>query len=83
MLDYVDLEADLGPEERLIRDTTREFVDERIRPEIAAHYEAGTFPTELIPRWVRWDFTRRISRVRVAERLGDGLRRVDAGTRGL
>ncbi|TYT61668.1 acyl-CoA dehydrogenase family protein [Natrialba swarupiae] len=49
MLDYVDLEADLGPEERLIRDTTREFVDERIRPEIAAHYEAGTFPTELIP----------------------------------
>ncbi|MEY7851743.1 acyl-CoA dehydrogenase family protein [Natrarchaeobius sp. A-rgal3] len=49
MLDYVDLEADLGSEERLIRDTTREFVDDRVRPDIANHYEAGTFPTELIP----------------------------------
>ncbi|MEF8780737.1 MAG: acyl-CoA dehydrogenase family protein [Haloferacaceae archaeon] len=49
MLDYVDLEADLGEEERLIRDTARQFVDERVRPEIADHYEAGTFPVELIP----------------------------------
>ncbi len=49
MLDYVQLEADLDEEERLIRDTAREFVDEEVRPEIGDHFEAGTFPTELIP----------------------------------
>ncbi|AZQ13975.1 acyl-CoA dehydrogenase family protein [Halorubrum sp. PV6] len=48
MLDYVGLEADLDQEERLIRDTAREFVDERVRPDIGDHFQAGTFPTELI-----------------------------------
>ena len=49
MLDYVGLESDLGEEERLIRDTARRFVEERVRPEIGDHFQAGTFPTELIP----------------------------------
>lgn len=49
MLDYVDLAADLTEEERLVRDTAREFVDERARPNIAEHYLEGSFPTELIP----------------------------------
>ncbi|MHC3436530.1 acyl-CoA dehydrogenase family protein [Natrialbaceae archaeon A-gly3] len=49
MLDYLDLEADLDEEERLIRDTAREFVEKEVRPDIAAHFEAGTFPTDLIP----------------------------------
>ncbi|MFB6194768.1 MAG: acyl-CoA dehydrogenase family protein [Haloplanus sp.] len=49
MLDYVDLEADLDQEERLIRDTAREFVDEEVRPDIADHFLDGTFPTALIP----------------------------------
>ncbi|PSP71657.1 acyl-CoA dehydrogenase, partial [Halobacteriales archaeon QH_8_67_27] len=48
MLDYVDLEADLTEEERLIRDTAREFVDEEVRPDIGDHFEDGTFPEELI-----------------------------------
>jgi len=48
MLDYVGLEADLGEEERLIRDAAREFVDERVRPDIGDHFQAGTFPTDLI-----------------------------------
>ncbi|WP_436925884.1 acyl-CoA dehydrogenase family protein [Halosimplex amylolyticum] len=48
MLDYVDLEADLSDEERLIRDTAREFVDEEVRPDIGDHFEAGTFPEDLI-----------------------------------
>ncbi len=48
MLDYVDLEADLDREERMIRDTARSFVEDKVRPTIAEHYEAGTFPTELI-----------------------------------
>jgi glutaryl-CoA dehydrogenase len=48
MLDYVGLEADLGEEERMIRDTAREFVEDRVSPDIADHFEAGTFPGELI-----------------------------------
>jgi len=50
MLDYVDLEADLDEEERLIRDTARRFVDEQVRPDIAEHFLDGTFPTGLIPQ---------------------------------
>ncbi|WP_135805891.1 acyl-CoA dehydrogenase family protein [Halorussus marinus] len=49
MLDYVSLEEDLGEEERMIRDTARRFVDEQVKPDIADHFENGTFPTELIP----------------------------------
>ncbi|SHH13273.1 acyl-CoA dehydrogenase family protein [Halobaculum gomorrense] len=48
MLDYVGLEADLSAEEKLIRDTAREFVAEEVAPDIADHYEAGTFPTDII-----------------------------------
>lgn len=49
MLDYLDLGSDLTDEERLVRDTAREFVDEEVRPDIGDHYLAGTFPTDLIP----------------------------------
>ncbi len=49
MLDFVQLEADLDEEERLIRDTARDFVEDQVRPDIGDHYRAGTFPTEIIP----------------------------------
>ncbi|MFC6724502.1 acyl-CoA dehydrogenase family protein [Halobium palmae] len=49
MLDYVSLEADLDEEERMIRDTAREFVEDRVKPDIGDHFEAGTFPEELVP----------------------------------
>jgi len=48
MLDFLDLEADLDTEERMIRDTAREFVDERVKPDIAEHFVEGTFPTDLL-----------------------------------
>jgi alkylation response protein AidB-like acyl-CoA dehydrogenase len=48
VLDYVDLEADLDEEERLIRDTAREFVENEVRPDVAGHFLDGTFPTDLI-----------------------------------
>jgi len=56
MLDYFDLEADLSAEERLIRDTAREFVDEQVRPDVADHFGAGTFPTEIITEMGELDF---------------------------
>ena len=49
MLDFVSLEEDLTEEERMIRDTARQFVDDNVRPDIGDHFEAGTFPEELIP----------------------------------
>ena len=49
MLDYLDLGSDLDEEARLVRGTARRFVDERVRPDIADHFEAGTFPESLIP----------------------------------
>ena len=39
----------LSEDERMVRDTVREFVRERVLPTIGEHFEAGTFPRELIP----------------------------------
>ena len=40
----------ISEEDRAIRDTVRRFVEDRIRPEIADWYEAGTVPVrELAP----------------------------------
>ncbi len=48
MLDFVQLEEDLDQEERMIRDTARDFVEEHVKPDIGQHYEQGTFPKEII-----------------------------------
>jgi glutaryl-CoA dehydrogenase len=48
MLDYVALEADLDREERMIRDTAREFVADRVKPAVGEWFEDGAFPRELI-----------------------------------
>ena len=50
MLDFVQLEEDLDQEERMIRDTAREFVEEHVKPDIGQHYEEGSFPKEVIPK---------------------------------
>jgi glutaryl-CoA dehydrogenase len=39
----------LGDDERLIRDTVRAFVRDRALPVIPEHFEAATFPRELVP----------------------------------
>ena len=48
MLDYFNVEQDLGQEERMIRDTAREFVENKVSPDIADHWLEGSFPTDLI-----------------------------------
>jgi glutaryl-CoA dehydrogenase len=50
MPDFFDLTRHYTPEERSIRDSVRAFVDARILPSIAQHWEHGTFPAELIPQ---------------------------------
>jgi glutaryl-CoA dehydrogenase len=49
MLDYVGLEGDLNEEERMVRDTAREFVEEQFKPDAGEHWIEGTFPKDLIP----------------------------------
>ena len=48
-LDYYGIDELFTQEERLVRDTVREFVSARIMPGIGKHFTAGTFPSELIP----------------------------------
>jgi glutaryl-CoA dehydrogenase len=46
-LDFLDLDRLLSEEERLIRDTTRSFVTDKVLPQIAGWFERGEFPREL------------------------------------
>ena len=46
-VDFMDFDSLLSEEELLIRQTARQFVDDRVVPVIAAHFRAGTFPQEL------------------------------------
>ncbi|MDT3433343.1 acyl-CoA dehydrogenase family protein [Haloarcula sp. 1CSR25-25] len=48
MIDYLGLGADLDEEERMVRDTAREFVENEVKPDVGRHWLDGTFPTELI-----------------------------------
>ncbi|MBJ6723837.1 acyl-CoA dehydrogenase family protein [Geomesophilobacter sediminis] len=48
-LDYYDIDKDLNPQSRLVRDTVRDFVEREFIPKVREHYRAGSFPTELIP----------------------------------
>src|SRR6476620_12542860 len=43
-LDPLALDALLDDEERLIRDTVRQYVREKFLPVVGAHFEAGTLP---------------------------------------
>lgn len=48
MLDYLSLGADLAEEERMVRETARDFVDREVAPDIGDHWFDRTFPTETI-----------------------------------
>lgn len=48
-VDFFKMDTLLSDEEKLARQSIREFVDERVRPIIGKCYEEGRFPSELIP----------------------------------
>ncbi|HXN33347.1 MAG TPA: acyl-CoA dehydrogenase family protein [Polyangiaceae bacterium] len=48
MPDFFDLSRRLSAEDRAARDAVRAFVDARVMPGIAGHFELGTFPAQLI-----------------------------------
>jgi len=47
--DLYNVDHLLSEEERLVRDTVRQFVHDQVLPVIGEHFEAGTFPRELLP----------------------------------
>src|SRR5438445_3715075 len=49
-VDFYDVDGLLSEEERAVRDTVREWVDDNLMPVIAEHYVAGRFPKHLVPQ---------------------------------
>jgi glutaryl-CoA dehydrogenase len=47
--DLLNIDDQLSPEERLIRDTVRAFGADRVLPHVADWFEAGTLPREIVP----------------------------------
>jgi glutaryl-CoA dehydrogenase len=46
--DLLRIDDELGEEERLVRDTVRQFAADRILPDVADWFEAGVLPRELL-----------------------------------
>jgi glutaryl-CoA dehydrogenase len=49
-VDFYEIDPLLSEEERLVRQTVREFVDERLLPVVRDAWEKGEFPRALIPQ---------------------------------
>jgi glutaryl-CoA dehydrogenase len=49
-VDYFDVDSLLSEEERMVRDTVRDWVDDRLLPIIGEAYVERRFPKELIPQ---------------------------------
>ncbi len=47
-IDFLEIDATLDAEERLLRDTVRQYVAERITPNIGDWFDEGRFPKELV-----------------------------------
>ncbi len=50
IFDFYEIDSLLTEEEKLIRDSVRNFVEKEVKPIIADYYEKGKFPVELIPK---------------------------------
>jgi glutaryl-CoA dehydrogenase len=48
-IDFLEIEALLTGEERLLRDTVRQFTADRVLPFVADWFDDGTFPLALVP----------------------------------
>jgi len=49
-LDYYNIESLLSEDEKLVRNSVRDFVDDKIIPVIEKHYRDGSFPMDLVPK---------------------------------
>ncbi len=46
-LDFLEIDAELSGDEKLLRNTVRQFVNDRILPNVAEWFEEGYFPREM------------------------------------
>ena len=49
-VDFIDFDSQLNDEEKLVRQTTRQFVDNEVLPIIEKNCREGTFPMHLVPQ---------------------------------
>src|ERR1700733_9404631 len=49
-VDFLDFDSQLNDEERLVRQTARQFVDNEVLPIIEKHNREATFPLHLVPQ---------------------------------
>jgi len=49
-VDFYEADGLFTEEERAVRDTVRQWVDDHVIPIIGEHYVAGTFPAQLVPQ---------------------------------
>jgi glutaryl-CoA dehydrogenase len=55
-VDYLDFDSLLSDEEKLVRQTARQFVDEQILPIIEKYNREGKFPMQLVPQMAELGF---------------------------
>jgi glutaryl-CoA dehydrogenase len=55
-VDFLEFDSLLSDEERLVRQTARQFVDEQVVPIIEKHNREATFPMHLVPQLGRLGF---------------------------
>lgn len=49
-VDFMNIESLFSEEERMVRDTVRDFVSNEVLPCIEKHHREGTFPAQLVPQ---------------------------------
>ena len=55
-LDYLNLSDLLSPEEKLIQETVRQFIDAEVMPSVEEHFLNATFPKELVKKFGQQGF---------------------------
>jgi glutaryl-CoA dehydrogenase len=55
-VDFLDFDSSLSDDEKLVRGTARQFVDEQVVPIITRHDREGTFPMQLVPKMAELGF---------------------------
>jgi len=48
-LDFLEIDSLLSEDEKVVRSSVRQWVEENVKPIIEKHAQAGTFPRELVP----------------------------------
>jgi glutaryl-CoA dehydrogenase len=55
-VDFIEFDSQLNDEEKLVRQTARQFVDNEVLPIIERHSREGTFPMHLVPQLAELGF---------------------------